>query len=128
MKNRPLHERLGFAVAGIRSAMTRESSFRTQVGVALIAITALIVLRPVPIWWAVVILTAALVLALELINSAVEGLIDLLHPAIHPEIKVIKDMLAGAVLVISIAALAIGAALATDTLPMFLASFQGTSR
>ena len=112
MKNRSLLARIGFAVAGWRAAWARERSFRTQIGFAGLALLALLMLRPSPIWWALVALTCALVLALELINSALEGLIDLLHPEIHPEIKVIKDMLAGAVLAISCAALMVAGALA----------------
>lgn len=62
-------------------------------------------------------LTCALVLALELVNSALEAFVDLLHPAIHSEIKAIKDMLAGAVLMISCAALVVSAALAIAIAP-----------
>ena len=112
MKNRSLFARIGFAVAGWKAAWARERSFRTQIWFAGFALLALLVLRPPPGWWAIVALTCALVLALELINSALEGLIDLLHPEVHPEIKAIKDMLAGAVLAISCAALAVAAALA----------------
>jgi len=45
----------------------------------------LILLRPAPVWWAAVLLVTGLVLILELVNSAVEALVDLLHPAIHPK-------------------------------------------
>ena len=111
MKNRKFAARLGFALAGWRAAWGRERSFRTQAGLAGVAVIALAALRPAPIWWGIVALTAALVLAFEMINSALEALIDLLHPGIHSEIKVMKDMLAGAVLMISVAALAVGIAL-----------------
>ncbi|MES2057663.1 MAG: diacylglycerol kinase [Pseudomonadota bacterium] len=111
MKNRPLRDRLGFAVAGWQAAWRRERSFRTQGCLAALAIVALLILRPSPVWWALVAVTSALVLALELINSAVETVIDRLHPEIHPEIKAAKDMLAGAVLAISVAALAVALAL-----------------
>lgn len=124
MKNRSLFARIGFAVAGWRTAWTRERSFRTQVWLAVFALLALILLRPAPVWWAIVAVTCALVLALELINSAVEGLIDLLHPEIHPEIKAIKDMLAGAVLAISCAALAVAAALVVACGWAVLAKFE----
>ena len=87
---------------------------------AVLAAIALDVLRPAPIWWAVVALTIALVMALELINSALETVIDLLHPATHPEIRVAKDMVAGAVLTISIAALAVAGALVVARLPTVL--------
>ncbi|MEO6217788.1 MAG: diacylglycerol kinase [Sphingomonas sp.] len=124
MKNRSLLARIGFAVAGWRAAWARERSFRTQVWFAGLALLALLMIRPSPIWWALVALTCALVLALELINSALEGLIDLLHPAIHPEIKVIKDMLAGAVLAISCAALAVALALVVAYVRAVLLKFE----
>jgi len=124
VKNRSLFARIGFAVAGWRAAWTRERSFRTQAWFAGFALLALLLLRPAPVWWAIVALTCALVLALELINSALEGLIDLLHPEIHPEIKAIKDMLAGAVLAISCAALMVAAALAVACGWAVLAGFE----
>jgi len=111
VKNRPLRERVGFAVAGLKSGWLRERSFRTHCLFALAALVVLAVLRPAPIWWAAAAVVAAIVMALELVNSAMEGVIDLLHPAIHPEIKIIKDMLAGAVLIASISALIVAAAL-----------------
>ena len=59
-------------------------------------------------------MVVALVLALELLNSALEAVIDLLHPGLHPEVKAAKDMVAGAVLAISLAALAVAAAMLVE--------------
>jgi len=118
MKNRRFHERVGFALAGWRAGWRREASFRAQACIAGFALAVLLVLRPAPIWWALVAVTVSLVLALELLNSAVEAVIDLLHPGIHAEIKAAKDMLAGAVLLISAAAMAVGIALVADRLPL----------
>jgi diacylglycerol kinase len=50
-----------------------------------------------------------MVLAIELVNSALETLMDRLHPDVHPEIRVVKDMAASAVLVVSFGALFVGA-------------------
>lgn len=111
MKNRPFQERLGFAVNGLKAGWRRERSFRTHCLFAAAALVALLVLRPAPIWWGLVAVVIALVMALELINSAMESLIDLLHPGQHPEIKAIKDMVAGAVLTISLAALVVALAM-----------------
>jgi undecaprenol kinase len=118
MKGRPLQERLGFAAEGLRTGWQRERSFRTHVVSAALALATLLLLRPAPVWWAIVAVVVALVLALELLNSAMEGVIDLLHPGIHPEIKAIKDMVAGAVLVVSIAALVVGAAMFAASIPV----------
>lgn len=117
MKNRPFHERVGFALAGLKEGWRRERSLRTHCLFAAAALVALLVLRPAPVWWALVAVVIALVIALELLNSALEGVIDLLHPGLHPEIKVIKDMVAGAVLAISLAALVVALALVVTSLP-----------
>ncbi len=108
MKNRPFGERLGFAAWGVVAAWSRERSFRAQVlfGIAATAIT--VVLAPGLIWAAAVALSIALVLALELFNTALECVIDHLHPETAPEIKLAKDIAAGAVLVASAAAVVVG--------------------
>jgi diacylglycerol kinase (ATP) len=121
MKNRPFHERLGFALAGLKAGWQRERSFRTHVLFALLAAVALVILQPPPLWWALIAVVIALVMALELVNSAMETIIDLLHPDRHPEIKVVKDMVAGAVLTISIAALVVALALVIAAGPAALA-------
>lgn len=108
MKNRTFWHRLGFAVAGIVVVWRRERSFRTQVGAAIIAIVLTIVLRPGLLWAAAVTLSVGLVLALELLNSALEAMIDHVHPEIAPAIKIAKDAAAGAVLVASISAAVVG--------------------
>jgi diacylglycerol kinase (ATP) len=127
VKGRPFRQRIGFAVAGWRSGWRRETSFRTQVSMAGVALLALIVLRPQAIWWALVGLVVALILALELLNSAIEAVIDLFHPGLHDEIKAAKDMVAGAVLVISVAAVGIGLAMMIDRGPTVLREW-GVSR
>ena len=87
MKSRPFHERLQFALEGLAAVWQRERSFRTQVGLAVVAMAVTAALRPGWVWAALVALSIALVLALELMNSALEYLIDRMHPAIAPEIK-----------------------------------------
>ncbi len=115
MKNRNFVERLGFAVAGLVAGWRRERSFRAHIVVAMLAVLALLVLQPAPVWWALVMLVVALVLALELINSAVETVIDRLHPELHEEMRIAKDMLAGAVLVVSLASLVVALMLVIDS-------------
>jgi diacylglycerol kinase (ATP) len=116
MKNRPFHKRLACAAAGILEGWRREKSFRSHILFAVAAMGALIALRPAPAWWAIVFLTIGLVLALELVNGAMEALIDHLHPEIHPQIRVVKDMAAGGVLIIAITALAVAGLLALDSI------------
>ena len=105
MKNRSFSARFGFALAGLRAAWRYEKSFRTQSLFALAALLLLIVLRPAPLWWALIGVTIALVLAAELINTALEHLADHLHPEQHPKIKLVKDCAAAAVLLLSFGSL-----------------------
>ena len=128
MKNRPIHERIGFALAGIREAYAREQSFRIHVRTLVAAILVLAVLRPPAIWWAAIGIVAALVLACEMLNSALEGFVDLIHPTVHPEVKVIKDMASGAVLVAGIAAIAVAVCLLIAVGPRFLLELRGMMR
>lgn len=109
-KNRPFLRRLGFALAGIRSAWRTEQSFKLHVAAAAAVLAALLWLQPAPVWWAIASLTVAAVVATELLNTALEFLVDHLHPDEHPAIKVVKDCAAGAVLVTSGAAIAVAVA------------------
>lgn len=108
MKNMPFQERLRFALNGIVVAWRRESSFRTQSTLGIVVAVVLVALRPPLVWWAIITLTISVVLAMELMNSALEALVDHLHPERHPEIRVIKDMAAGGVLLASAGALIVG--------------------
>jgi diacylglycerol kinase (ATP) len=110
-KNQPFRRRLGFALKGIGLVFRRERSFRTQSGLALVASAGALLAAPGPGWAAAMILSAGLVLALEMVNAAIEYLCDQLHPGYSAEIGAAKDAAAGAVLVASLASLGVGAAL-----------------
>ena len=58
----------------------------------------------------------SLVIATELINTALEHLADHLHPEQHPRIKIVKDCAAAAVLILSIGALWVAAMMIITTL------------
>lgn len=59
--------------------------------------------------WLIIILISAAVLSAEAINTAVEETCDVLHPEHHPRAKLAKHCAAGGVLILSIAAILIGA-------------------
>ena len=104
MKNQPFHSRLSFSLQGLRTAWQLEASFRFQSLMALGVVALLIALRPPAIWCALLLMNCGLVLAAELFNTALEQALDLLHPGLHPAIKLSKDCAAGAVLVFSLSA------------------------
>jgi undecaprenol kinase len=110
-KNRPFGARLGFALQGLSHALRSEQSLKIQAAALAAAVIALLVLKPGALWWAVVLLASAAVLATELMNTAIEQLADLMSPAEHPQIRIVKDCGAAAVLIASLGALAVAAAL-----------------
>ncbi len=58
--------------------------------------------------WAFVVLTIAVVFISEFFNTAIEVVVDLASPQIHPLAKVAKDVAAGAVLIAAVAAVLVG--------------------
>ena len=109
MKNRPLQERFGFALAGVRVVFQSERSFRTECLCAAVAAVVLLILRPGWHWAALIAICIMVVMALELLNSALEYFIDHAHPGIHPAIKQSKDAAAAAVLVASCGSVCVAA-------------------
>jgi diacylglycerol kinase len=115
LKNRRFADRLRFALAGLRLVFRREKSFRAQSVLALAAGFLTLALRPALAWAAPVALSIAFVLALELVNSALEYLLDHLHPALAREIAAAKDA-AAAVLLASLGAALVGALMLLSSL------------
>lgn len=58
--------------------------------------------------WAILLLTIALVWAAEFFNTSLEALADLVHPEVHPLVKISKDVSAAAVLITAASAVVIG--------------------
>ncbi len=58
--------------------------------------------------WIVLLLCCTLVISLELVNTAIEEVVNLASPEIHPIAKISKDVAAGAVLVAALFSIVIG--------------------
>jgi undecaprenol kinase len=103
-------------LAGLWHAVRAENSVKIQLGVFILVLLAMLVLRPSPVWWALVMLASSGVMAAELLNTAVEHLADHLHPEVHPSIRIVKDCAAAAVLIAVLGAVAVGVALVAHLL------------
>lgn len=107
MKGRNFMSRLSFALSGLSAAFRSEPSFRLQVLAACAAIITALWLRPPAVWLALVVVMSALVLAAELVNTALEHALDGLHPERAGFVRIAKDCAAASVLVLSLAAVAV---------------------
>lgn len=99
---------LKFAWNGIKTLAREEQSFRIQLAAAAVLAVLVYAFDLTRSEKALVVVVAAFTLVLELLNGAVERLVDVFKPRIHAYAEQIKDMMAGAVLVSSIGALLVG--------------------
>jgi undecaprenol kinase len=96
------------AMRGLRYAIVLEKNFQREILIAAF-IVALILIFDVKNWEAIVLLSVIMwVLVLELINTVVERVVDILKPRVHPYVRLIKDMMASVVLISAIFAACIG--------------------
>ncbi len=102
---RGLRASFAYAWAGLRYAWKNQRNFRLEVYIGTFALGMALWLQVnlVP-----VLLLLALVLGLELLNTALEAVVDLASPHYHPLAKAAKDIAAGGVLIVCIIAVLIG--------------------
>lgn len=96
------------ALEGLIDALRHERNFRIQIVVFIFVIVAGFLFQINKIEWIIVLICAAIVLSIEILNSAIEKLCNHVTPEIHPLIKKIKDFSGAAVLVGTIISVIIG--------------------
>lgn len=116
----PLLKNFDFAFEGLKTAFTNGRNFRIQVVMGALAIILGLFLHIDPFEWLDLTLVIASVLILELMNTAIEAIVDIVSPEIQPRAKIAKDVAAASVLVASIAAIFIGAFLFLPKILSFL--------
>lgn len=97
----------GYAASGVVQAGS-ERNFKVDVVAAVVVFVACALLQ-VPAWgWAVVAMCVGVQLAMETVNTAIEAIVDLASPEIHPLAKRAKDCAAGAALITACASVVVG--------------------
>lgn len=105
----------GYAWAGLTAAWQTQRNVRIQLVLAAIVVVAGLVFHLAALGWAAIALATAFVLAAELLNTALEAVVDLASPEYHPLAKRAKDVAAAAVLVASVGAVAAGVLVVAST-------------
>jgi diacylglycerol kinase len=98
----------GFAWNGLKYSFITQTNFKIHLFAAVATTLLGISLHISATEWLIVLLCFAIVLFAELINTALEKLCDVVQQELHPKIKLVKDIAAGAVLVSAIISAAIG--------------------
>ena len=92
----------GYAWAGIKSCFQSEPNLKIHSALTIVALIFSIVFNISAIEWVAVCFCIAFVITMEMLNTAIEKLCDVVHKEMHPGIKKVKDIAAGAVLLAAV--------------------------
>ncbi|KKQ91937.1 MAG: Diacylglycerol kinase [Candidatus Woesebacteria bacterium GW2011_GWB1_39_10] len=110
-----------FAINGLKGIILKERNFKIQLFVGVLAVILGFALKLNPAEWLNLVIIITLVLILELVNTSIEQIVDLISPEFQEKAKIAKDVAAATVLVASIGSIIIGALL---FLPKLLATLS----
>ena len=99
---------MGFAFEGLCYAFRSQRSLRIESIIAGFIVVIGIALDISRLEWVIVIVSIFFVLGLELVNTAIEAVVDLVSPEYHPVAKVAKDIASAAVLTSAVGGLIAG--------------------
>ncbi|HJB87303.1 MAG TPA: diacylglycerol kinase family protein [Candidatus Dorea faecigallinarum] len=107
-KKPPLRKTFGYAFEGILTGIRKERNMRIHTAAMILVVFFGTVLGLSATEWCICLVLFGLVMALELVNTAVEAVVDLVTEERKPLAKIAKDTAAGAVLIAAIMAAVIG--------------------
>lgn len=111
-----------YAITGIVVLVRTQANARIHLVATVLVVIAGFALRVSPHDWALLVIAMVSVWAAEGINTAVEALVDLVSPEIHPLAGKVKDVAAGAVLIAVIGAIVVGLIVFTPPLRLLISS------
>jgi diacylglycerol kinase len=113
----------GFAIEGVAYILRTQRNARIEFGIATLAVALAAWLGITAVEWAVLVITIALVMALEWINTSLELAVSLASPERHPSAKAAKDVAAACVLLGAITSVVVALLLFA---PRLVARLPGT--
>ncbi len=108
MKPTRFIDSINCAIEGILYAAKTQKHMRNHFLTAVVLLLALLVMRVSALEFTLIAISVSFVLFAELVNTAIEVVVDMVSPDFHPLAKLAKDVAAGAVLVAAIGASIMG--------------------
>lgn len=115
-----LFKSFGFAFEGLKAAITKGRNFRIQIFFGILACILGFIFKLSSGEWLNLVIVIILVLILELVNTSIEALVDLVSPDIQEKAKLAKDVAAATVLVASIGSVIVGVLIFLPKLLLFI--------
>ncbi|MGF2413676.1 diacylglycerol kinase family protein [Ferruginibacter sp.] len=112
-----------FAFNGWKICFSSEINFRIHMLFTIAALLLSITLKITSAEWLAIIFCIAFVAAMEMTNTAIEKLCDVVQPGIHLAIKKVKDIAAGAVLLAAVCSVVIGSIIFLPKIIILMKSF-----
>ena len=122
MRDRKFFESVNAAVEGFVHVMKSERNMRIHFLMAIFFITLGVYLNFTSIEILMLCVTIMLVLISEMLNTAIELIVDMIKSEFHPVARIIKDVGAGAVLLASVNAIVVGYMLFSKRVPFNIAT------
>ncbi len=98
----------GYAGRGIRIVFGTETNMKIHICIAVLVLIAGFTFKISAIEWIACLLCIGLVIGMEMVNTSIENIVDLVSPDYHPLAGKAKDVAAGAVLLCAIISVTIG--------------------
>ena len=108
MKVKKLIDSFAYALEGVGEALREERNLKIHFVIAILVLILALLLQFSRLEFVLLLLTISLVLVMELFNTVVERIIDLVCPEYNPKARFIKNVAAGAVLIAAINSAVIG--------------------
>lgn len=104
----PWQRKFAVAISGLIWSFRHETSFRVHLPIALAVISIAAWLNVDPWRWTVLVMAIGMVVSAELFNTSIEQLVKVIHPEHDQRIGQALNAAAGAVLIVSLAAVVVG--------------------
>lgn len=99
---------LRHAIRGLVYALKYEKNFQNEMAIGLLVVVGMFYFHVTRAEMVILTLVVIGVLVMELLNTIMERVVDILKPRVHPYAKLIKDLMAASVLLTAILAIIIG--------------------
>lgn len=103
-------KKFGYAFRGLFISLKEESSLVVHFIIATIVIVVGIILNKymTPIDWSIIVILIAIIIGMELLNTAIENIVDIIMFEYNAKAKKIKDISAAATLILTLASVVVG--------------------
>lgn len=108
MRSRNIVDSFNHAIDGIVYAVKTQRNIKVHLIIGMLVLILAMILNVTRLELLILLLTIGLVIGAEMVNTAVEEVVNLAHEGIHPLARIAKNVAAGAVLICSVMAAAVG--------------------